>query len=159
MRRCVQTVGEGQHTEFAFLNIVQDHPFGVLDLSQKGKTIDSNTVKGRYAPERGTIVQIGKYTRLLSTKGPALIKRAVTPLPHPLLVHLHPNSTFRSLDYLTEQVLKFTSLSWRSTYPARKPVTIYYSELIAEQLARLRDIPDWSPALLNVRLRASRWFL
>jgi hypothetical protein len=160
VQECVSTVGKDQNTEFAFLTVSQDHPFTVFDMSQKGiwqrKT---STYKGAYAPERGLITQIGRYTRLLSTKGPSLIKRDVTPLPHPLLIHIHPNSTYRSLHYLTEQALKFTSLSWRSTHPVRKPVTIYYSELIAEQLARLRSIPDWSPALLNIKLRYSRWFL
>lgn len=161
VQQCVATVGSEQNTEFAFLTVSRDHPFGVLDLMQKGLTIKNNTAvrKGIYVPERGMMVQLGKYTRLLSTKGPSLVKRAVSPMPHPMLVHLHPNSTFRSLDYLTEQVLKFTSLSWRSTHPAGKPVTIYYSELIARDLARLRYIPDWSPAMLNVKLRASRWFL
>ncbi len=70
-----------------------------------------------------------------------------------------PSRPSASSAYLTEQVLKFTSLSWRSTLPARKPVTIYYSELIAGLLARFRAGPDWSPAVLNTKLRASRWFL
>jgi hypothetical protein len=38
-------------------------------------------------------------------------------------------------------------------------VTIYYSELIAELLARLKAVPGWSPVMLNTRLRASKWFL
>jgi len=156
---CVATVGSEQNTEFAFLTVSHDHPFSVLDLNQQGIRGKMGTRKGVYAPERGLIVQIGRYTRLLSTKGPSLIKRDVTPLPHPLLVHIHQNSTYRSLHYLTEQVLKFTSLSWRSTLPVRRPVTIYYSEQIARQLARLRNIPDWSPAMLNIKLRSSRWFL
>jgi hypothetical protein len=75
------------------------------------------------------------------------------------LVHLHKRSTSKSLDALTEQILKFTSMTWRSTSPAAMPVTIYYSELIAELLARFRALPDWSPALLNTKLRASKWFL
>ena len=74
-------------------------------------------------------------------------------------MRLHSASTFRDLDYLTEQVLKFTSLSWRSTLPAGRPVTTYDSELMADLLARLRTVPDWSPALLNTRLKYSRWFL
>jgi hypothetical protein len=41
---------------------------------------------------------------------------------------------------------------WRSTLPAGRPVTIHYSELMADLLARLRAVPDWSPALLNTRL-------
>jgi hypothetical protein len=105
------------------------------------------------------MVRLGRYTQLLCTNGPRLIKREESPLPVPLLVHLHQQSTFRDLPYLTEQVLKFTSLSWRSVLPARNPVTVYYSELIARLLARLRVVSDWSPAMLNVRLRSSKWFL
>ncbi len=63
------------------------------------------------------------------------------------------------MTYLTEQALKFTSLTWRSTLPAAEPVTIYYSELIAGLLARLKHVPEWSPAVLRARLRTSRWFL
>ena len=95
----------------------------------------------------------------MCTNGPFLIKHDNAPLPAPLLVHIHKGSTFNDLTYLSEQVLKFTGLSWRSTLPAKKPVSIYYSELIAGLLGRLRNVPGWSPAVLNTRLRASRWFL
>ena len=156
---CVREVGDGQNVEFAFLTISEDHPFASIDKEQKGIQGKGGVVKGLYVPERGTIVQLGRYTRLLSTNGPSLLKKTQAPLPLPLLVHLHKESTYRDLDYLTEQILKFTSLSWRSTHPSRRPVSVYYSELIAEQLARLRQVPDWSPAMLNVKLRASRWFL
>jgi hypothetical protein len=159
MAECVAELVGDQNVEFAFLTIGSDHPFAVSDLAQEGQQLWSGTRKGDYAPERGTIVQIGRYSRLLATSGPSLIKRPGAPLPRPLHVRLHPLSTFRDLAYLTEQVLKFTSLSWKSTLPAKKPVTIYYSELIAELLARFRAVPDWSPAVLNTKLRASRWFL
>jgi hypothetical protein len=36
---------------------------------------------------------------------------------------------------------------------------IGFSQLIAGQLARLRAVPDWSPALLDTRLRTTKWFL
>jgi hypothetical protein len=160
MAECVRAMCGEQNVEFAFLTVSHDHPFTVLDKSHRGiKMPYGSGKKAVYVPERGTIIHIGRYTRLLCTNGPRLVKRENAPLPDPLLVHLHPRSTFKSLDYLTEQVLKFTSLSWRSTLPSRKPVTIYYSELIAELLGRLRAVPDWSPAMLNVKLRASRWFL
>jgi hypothetical protein len=155
---CVKEVGSEQNIQFAFLTVSQDHPFKVLDSLQKGLT-NKRGCKGALAPERGTIAQLGRYTRLLSTNGPHQIKRPTTPLPSPLLVHLHPESTYRDLAYLTEQALKFTSLTWRSTQPAAQPVTIYYSELIAELLARLQTVPGWSPAILNSKLRSSRWFL
>ncbi len=156
---CVAEVGEEQNIEFAFLTVSHDHPFTILDKSQPGIATKGGARKGIYAPERGKILQLGRYTRLLCTNGPKLIKKASSPLPTPLLIYLHPQSTYRDLTYLSEQVLKFTSLSWRSLLPASKPVTIYYSELIAELLARLRNIRDWSPAMLNIKLRASKWFL
>ena len=105
------------------------------------------------------IAQLGRYTRLLVTNGPHQVKSPTTPLPSPLLIHIHRNSLYVDLDYLTEQALKFTSLTWRSTLPAYAPVTIYYSELIAEMLARLQTVQGWSPAVLNTKLRFSRWFL
>ncbi|MFW6195635.1 MAG: argonaute/piwi family protein, partial [Chloroflexota bacterium] len=155
---CVRTVGSEQDVEFAFLTVGDKHPFTVLDPDQSGLNINGQR-KGALAPERGTIVQVSPNQRLLAITGPSLVKRPDAPLPRPLHLRLHRSSTFRDLDYLTEQVLKFTSLSWRSTLPAKRPVTIYYSELMAGLLARLRSVPDWSPALLNTRLKYSRWFL
>jgi Piwi domain len=158
VERCVKEVGAGQSVQFAFLTVTHDHPFKVLDTSQAGKATAAGR-KGVYAPGRGTIVQLGRYTRLLTTNGVSQIKRVTSPLPSPLLIHLHRESTYVDLQYLPEQALKFTSLTWRSTQPAYAPVTIYYSELIAELLSRLEEVPDWSPAVLNTKLRSSRWFL
>lgn len=156
---CVAQVGSEQNIEFAFLTISHDHPFTMLDKSQPGIQIKAGSRKGIYAPDRGTILQLGRYTRLLSTNSARLIKRSGSPLPTPLLIHLHPQSTYYDLTYLSEQVLKFTSLSWKSLLPASDPVTIYYSELIAGLLARLKNVRGWSPEMLNIKLRASKWFL
>ena len=161
-KRAALAVGSEQTIEFAFLTVTIEHPFLLVDPQQPGISSrygDGGTAKGILVPERGTITQIGRYTRLVCTNGPFLIKHENAPLPAPLLVHIHKGSTFSDLTYLSEQVLKFTGLSWRSTLPAKKPVSIYYSELIAGLLARLRNVPGWSPAVLNTRLRASRWFL
>jgi hypothetical protein len=158
VKRAALVVGHDQTIEFAFLTVTVDHPFLALDRRQNGMPTRTS-VKGVFVPERGTIIQIGKYTRLLCTNGPQLMKHEDTPLPAPLLVHIHKGSTFNDLTYLSEQILKFTGLSWRSTLPAKKPVSIYYSELIAHMLGRLRSVQDWSPAVLNIKLRASRWFL
>jgi hypothetical protein len=155
---CVEEVASEQTVEFASLHVSQDHGFRVVDTAQQGIKWGSQ-IKGRFAPARGFVMQLGANTRLLVTNGPPQMKRAVSPLPSPLLIHLHKRSTSKSLDALAEQILKFTSMTWRSTSPAAMPVTIYYSELIAGLLARLRSVPDWSPALLNTRLRASKWFL
>ena len=161
MKDCVATVGGEQNVEFAFLTVTQDHPFRLFDRDQPGMPMrnQGDVRKAVFVPQRGVIAQLGAFTRLLCTNGPELIKRPVSPLPLPLLVHIHPESTYRDLASLAEQVLKFTSLSWRSTLPAKLPVTIYYSELIAGLLSRMRTVPDWSPAMLNIKLRASKWFL
>jgi hypothetical protein len=161
MKDCVATVGNEQNMEFAFLTVTQDHPFRLFDRVQQGIPMKNQpeVKKAVFVPQRGVVAQLGSFTRLLCTNGPELIKRPVSPLPLPLLVHIHPESTYRDLASLAEQVLKFTSLSWRSTLPAKLPVTIYYSELIAGLLSRLRGVPDWSPAMLNIKLRASKWFL
>ena len=160
---CIEEVGSDQNIQFAFLTISHDHPFTILDKSQRGIPVNKNDPssprKGIYAAARGTIIQLGRYTRLLNTNSPVLIKRPNSPLPTPLLIHLHPQSTYYDLTYLSEQVLKFTSLSWKSLLPASDPVTIYYSELIAGLLARLKNIQGWSPTMLNIKLRASKWFL
>ena len=158
MAASAATVGAEQNVEFAFLTVGDRQPFSMLDHGQRGKEV-LGQLRGVYAPERGTIVQVSPSQRLLAITGPSLILRPGAPLPRQLHLRLHPASTFRDLEYLSEQVLKFTSLSWRSTRPARRPVTIYYSELMADLLARLRAVPDWSPALLNTRLKYSRWFL
>ena len=83
------------------------HPFAALDLAQPGVAAGykSKAIKGVYAPQRGTIIQLGRYTKLLCTNKPFLVKREKAPLPLPLLIHLHPQSTFKDLSYLTEQVL------------------------------------------------------
>lgn len=157
---CARQVGAEQSLQMAFVTVTHDHPFYILDRAEKGIPIGTtNRHKGIYAPARGTIARIGRHTRLLAVNAGRLVKRANTPLPAPLLVSLHTDSTFKDVDYLAEQVLKFTSLSWRSTMPAGTPVTIFYSERIAELMARLRDVPDWSASALAVKLRWSRWFL
>ncbi len=159
MAECVAEAAPEQNVQFAFLDILHEHPFQVFDYRQKGQDTGKSGTKGTFAPPRGLLVHLGKNTRLLCTNGPRQIKRATTPLPTPLLIHLHPYSTGCDLTYLTDQVLKFTSLTWRSTQPAQTPVTIYYSELIAKLLVRLKKVPGWSPVPLNSKLRSSKWFL
>lgn len=158
---CTREIGSDQNIQMAFVTISHDHPFVFLDRSEQGLSAfkGSNARKGVFAPPRGAIARVGRLTRLLAVNSPTLIKRANAPLPTPLLVSLHPDSTFKDVDYLAEQALKFTSLSWRSTLPAATPVTVFYSERIAELLGRLKSIPNWSSANLNVKLKWSRWFL
>jgi len=160
MSECVTEAAPEQTVQFAFIDVLQSHPFRIFDPSVGGKSSGEGLPrKGAMAPERGTAFQLGQSTWLLSTNGVSQIKRPTSPLPTPLLIHLHRKSTGCDLPYLTDQVLKFTSLTWRSTLPASEPVTIYYSSLIADLLTRLKAVPGWSPNVLNTKLRQSKWFL
>ena len=82
IKECVAEVGSEQIVEFAFLTISHQHPFTLLDKSQAG-ILRKGLKKGTYVPERGTIVEIGRYTRLLCTTGAAQIKKPHAPLPKP----------------------------------------------------------------------------
>jgi hypothetical protein len=133
MGKCVKEAAPEQDVQFAFLDVLREHSFQVLDYAQMGRLNKEGKSRGIFVPKRGLVVQVGKDTRLVCTNGLLQIKKPTTPLPMPVLVHLHPLSTGSGCDltYLTEQVLKFTSLTWRSTQPAYTPVTIYYPELIS----------------------------
>lgn len=160
---CVAEVGQEQNIEFAFLTVTKDHPFTLLDINQEGYSRGQGApLKGTYYPDRGLITQIGRYERLISTIGPAQSLGPDVPIAKPILIKLHRASTYNDLTYLAEQVLRFTSLSWRTVYPVRMPVTIGYSKLIAEQLGQLDELAQeglWSPETLNAQLASKLWFL
>jgi len=163
----MKKIGEGIIFESAFLTIEEETPFLVLNEMQAGKERAAEDVHGKmkkgivgqHVPARGTSIEIGYRHRLLCLNGPELVKRHKEPLPYPLKITLHPESTFTDLTALTRQVFYFTGLSWRSVRPVSIPVTILYSDLIAQLLNKLSAIPEWSPAMLNTKLRRSRWFL
>lgn len=141
---CTREFGSEQDIQMTFVTISHEHPFVFLDQAERGVPVfkGSDVRKGAFVPARGSIARVGRLTRLLAVNAPRLIKRANSPLPTPLLVTLHPDSTFKNVDYLAEQALKFTSLSWRSTLPAATPVTVFYSERIAELFGRLKSTPN-----------------
>ena len=110
-------------------------------------------------PDRGYAVPLSRSDILLSVAGPQEIKTPLQGVPHPLLLHLHHESTFHDLEYLAGQVFRFTALSWHSFLPTNKPVTILYSDRIATLLGKLRRVKNWNPDALATDLRSSRWFL
>jgi hypothetical protein len=150
--------GDFLHVEYAFVNVSEDHPWTIIDEEAAGATFRGGT-KGRMTPGRGQALALGPSEMLLSTVGPWDVKTPAHGLPKPLLLHLHRESTFDDLDYLGGQVLRFTAMSWRRPYPSAKPVTIFYSELIAGLLGDLRSVTNWNSDLIGTKLRNSRWFL
>lgn len=157
---CVAEVGREQEVEFAFLTITKDHPYTLLDVHQTGVPVRKGSDERRavYLPERGVIARVNRYERLVATLGVKQTRRG-EPLKQPILIKLHKASTLKELTYLSEQVLKFSSLSWRTVRPVKMPVTIRYSKHIADQLGELSKLDFWSQASLNTRLGTSLWFL
>lgn len=157
---CVEEVGDEQNVEFAFLTVTREHPYTLLDVHQQGVPAwkGSDKLKAVHLPPRGLIARVKRSERLVATLGEKQT-RPGEPLKRPVLVKLHRASTFKDLTYLSEQVLKFSSLSWRTVRPVKMPVTIRYSKHIADQLGELSKLESWSPAALNTRLGTSLWFL
>lgn len=161
VKRCINESGL-KHIDVAFVKVERSHPFRLIDSRKTSISPRVANKKGddSYFPDRGTIAKLGHNTRLVAVADSTLIKRWPSPLSSPLLVSLdREHSTYQDLGYLSEQVLKFTSLSWRSIYPVKMPVTITYSEFIADALGHLREVDGWSPELLGTTLKYSRWFL
>lgn len=162
---CAAEIGGEQEIEFAFLNISSGHPYVMLDPHQEGDHSRSSDPKGEHMPSAGTIARISGRKRLAQTLGPEGVPHSDIPLIAPLLVTIYNKRKaegvkyFDDLTYLTEQVYKFTGLSWKTVRPVKSPVTMEYSELIARQLGRLETIPDWSPRALDSLLPTSKWFL
>jgi len=148
--------------EYAFVHISRNHPWKLFDLNSKGIFDWENgqkRIKGEYVPYRGCYVPLGPKASLLSLTGPHQLKTHLQGCPEPLLISLHKESTFSSLDYVAEQIYKLSFMSWRSFFPSSVPVTVFYSDLIANLLGLLKEIPQWNQDMLLTRLRESRWFL
>lgn len=155
--RLIEELGLTQ-VRYAFLHIVDDHPFALFDEENQGVGPQQGR-KGVLAPERGTAVRLGESEALICFSGSREVKQAHHGLPHPSLLKLHRKSTFRDMNYLTRQAFDFSCHSWRMFSPAPVPITIHYSELIARLLAGLDRTPNWDPDAMLGAVGRTRWFL
>ena len=146
--------------DYAFLHVIDDHPNFLFDTAQRGEVdYQSNTRKGVFAPTRGGYLRLSQHEVLLILTGPREVKRPEDGMPRPVLLRLHRESSFKDTTYLARQAFSFACHSWRSFFPASFPVTILYSNLIANLLGQLGRIPRWNPDVLNDRIERTRWFL
>ena len=156
----VKLVGEfaAYRIRFCFVTISERHPFLLFDPNQKGIDRYGNT-KGEFLPTRGQSLILDSHSCLLQMKGPKDVKTPRQGLSKPLLVRIHPSSTFTDLNYVCQQIYTLTYLSWRSFLPSKTPVTVLYSSLIADQLQNLREVQGWNPEVVNTELKHKKWFL
>ncbi|QTD43657.1 argonaute/piwi family protein [Ottowia testudinis] len=144
--------------EYAFVQVSGDHDWKLFDASAQG-AVYRQSRKGIAVPERGQIVPLGPRAALVTLTGPQQLKTDLQGCPSPMLVSVHPNSTFSSLDYIAKQVFDLTFMSWRTFMPSTHPVSIAYPNLVVDLLGNLRQIPNFNPDILITKLKESRWFL
>ena len=157
VEKVVQQLGLTQ-VKYAFLHIVDQHPFAIFDEASKG-TRSREGMKGVFAPDRGLSTQLSDRETLLFFTGGRDLKQARDGHPLPTLLRLHRQSTFQDMTYLTRQAFDFSCHSWRMFTPAPLPITIHYSELMARLLSGLRNVPDWDPDTMLGPVSRTRWFL
>lgn len=146
--------------EYSFLQLSEQHPYLIFDKDQKGAfDYETKRNKGVYAPRRAGALQLSNRDMLLCLTGPGEVKRPEDGVPSPLLLSLHPDSTFTDLTYLTRQVFAFACHSWRTLLPGSVPVTVQYSDLIARTLGHLSLLDKWDPDVMLGRIGKTRWFL
>ena len=144
---------------YAFLHIAPKHPFVVFDRKQKGLS-RSSPKKGVLAPMRGVHLKLNDYESLVVFTGASELKQGSDGLPRPCLLKLHRNSTFRDMTYLARQAFDFTAHSWRVMTPEPFPITIKYSDLIADRLTGLRGVAGWDDDAVRFReIGRTPWFL
>lgn len=145
--------------KFAFLSFGEHHPILFFDLNQLGKASRYGSfTKGKYMPKRGLNYILDEGVCVLQLKGPNQIISDKQGFIGPLLIKVHPKSSFMDLNYLVQQVYRLTNISYRTFTPSQLPVTLFYASLIADQLNKLSQIPNWSSDSLK-NLRNKKWFI
>ncbi len=157
-RRTVEKL-DIEDVSFAFVHIADDHPWLIFDLDQKGIGW-SNPKKGILAPSRGLYLKLGDTQALVVLSGASELKLERHGMPRPALLRLHWDSSFKDLEYLARQAFEFAGHSWRVMSPESVPITIKYSNKIAERLTGLASVSGWDPEAIQVgKVGRSLWFL
>ncbi len=159
VKQVIEDLGEF-NAEFAFVHVVDDHPYRLFDLEQQGKP-DKKTrsTKGVLGPSRGIFMLLSEREVLLTLTGFKEVKRPEDGVPRPVLLRIHRDSTFTDPVYLARQVYAFAGHSWQGFFPCDMPVTIEYSAMIARLLGNLATLPEWNSSALLGNIGWTRWFL
>lgn len=139
---------------YAFVTISTEHPWIMLrSARQVGRNWRVENV------DRGTNMILDDHSCLLQLKGSENRPNKSHRPPRPVVVRIHEASTYRDLHFICQQIHDFSYMSWRSFFPNEMPVTVFYSELIAQLTARFAKIKSWNPTVLDQHLRHRKWFL
>lgn len=149
IKQLMKEIGSEYNIIFAFLHISSYQPLFAIDKSENGVlSYGSANRKGKWMLSRGAGIKLDDYNYLLQITGANDIRTYNHGMARPIMLKLHRDSTFTDLDYLARQVYNFSSLSYRSFSHAPLPVTIWYSQLIAQLLGNMRDVQGWDSDVL-----------
>lgn len=131
--------------EYAIVHIDHNTDFRALD-----------TEDGGLKPEGRLVVYVDDYQRLVVLSG-----REVDWIPPRMArLRLAPQSTYRDLNSLTQQVYDFTNVNWAGFQPNNVPVTIKYPALLAQKYASLEQLgEDWFGRITETFLLDKVWFI
>lgn len=160
IKKLVENLNLEFDVKFAFLHVSNNQPLFFIDNQMEGvKSYDGKNLKGRWMPERGKVLKLDDENSLIQLTGAKDIKMHSHGMAKPVMIKLHNLSTYKDIDYLSQQLYYFASMSHRSFSNAPLPVTIWYSQLIAKLMGSLSEIPTWDFDIMANKLKYSRWFL
>ena len=139
---------------FAFVTVSLKHPWMMY---QKLERDGRRTVIE--ASERATNLILGDRSCLVQLKGNKDRTNWKHRPPLPVKIQVHEKSTYDDLQYIAQQVMDFSCLSWIGFFPSELPVTISYSKLMADLTSKLQQIDGWNPAVIDQHFRRKKWFL
>ena len=152
-----------ENVVFAFVHVAPYHPFLIFDRAQKGLPDyekDERNRKGVMGPSRGVHLKLGDHDSLVVFAGASELKKPSDGLPRACLLKLHDDSTFRDMTYLARQAFDFTAHTWRIMSPEPFPITIKYSDLIAQRMTGLKQVDGWDDDAIRFRdIGRTPWFL
>ena len=147
--------------EYALVHVNEDHIFHVFDREckghRKGYRKQQYFTSSALLPQRGTSVRLGPRERLITFIGPQ--QYLGYGCPTPIRMTLDDTSTFRDADYLAQQLFELSFMSARSLTPGIKPVTVLYSEFLADLTGHLRAVQEWTLKLIQHKLNRRLCFI
>jgi len=134
---------------YIVLRVNDEHPFHLFDLSHK-----------TMAPLSGHSVEMDNTNRLLLLEGRPTAGNMRRSPPSPLWVTLQvSNITDTNFDALVQQIYELSVANWREFNAKARPITTYYSKLIASILSASEGNEIVEAIASSDALRDVPWFI
>lgn len=123
--------------QFSFVTITDRHPYLMYDLNQTGiQNKYNNSIKGKFVPTRGKNIVLEDSSCLVQMLGAKEIKSSAHGASAPLLIKILKPTNYRiddeladylfhDLNYIAQQIYRFSSLSWRGFFQITNRLQCY----------------------------------